>query len=99
VLILGSTTVSFPPQILPGEPGQPLRPYLPAVSKHAWHLDKAVLKGVKKFSKTLEEVPRGAENRPPPEAAAAAAQEPLAEQAPPPSPPPQAPAADAEPQV
>jgi hypothetical protein len=31
-----------------GEPGERLRPYLPTVTKHAWHLDKQSLKGVKR---------------------------------------------------
>ena len=35
-------------RLLPGEPGDPLRPYLPAVTKQAWHLDKQSLKGVKR---------------------------------------------------
>jgi len=35
-------------RLLPGEPGDPLRPYLPAITKKAWHLDKQSLKGVKK---------------------------------------------------
>ena len=36
--------------MLPGDPGENrLRPYLPAVTKQAWHLDKQSLKGVKKL--------------------------------------------------
>jgi hypothetical protein len=36
-------------RVLPGDPGeQRLRPYLPAVTKQAWHLDKQSLKGVKR---------------------------------------------------
>ena len=35
-------------RLLPGEPGDPLRPYLPAVTKQAWHLDKQSLKGIKR---------------------------------------------------
>lgn len=35
--------------MLPGEPaGGTLRPYLPAVTKQAWHLDKQSLKGIKR---------------------------------------------------
>lgn len=36
-------------RVLPGEPASnKLRPYLPAVTKQAWHLDKQSLKGIKK---------------------------------------------------
>lgn len=35
-------------RLLPGEPGDPLRPYLPTVTKQAWHLDKQSLKGIKR---------------------------------------------------
>jgi hypothetical protein len=35
-------------RLLPGEPGDPLRPYLPSVTKQAWHLDKQSLKGIKR---------------------------------------------------
>jgi len=35
-------------RLLPGEAGDPLRPYLPAVTKQAWHLDKQSLKGIKR---------------------------------------------------
>lgn len=37
-------------RVLPGDPTENrLRPYLPAVTKQAWHLDKQSLKGVKKL--------------------------------------------------
>jgi hypothetical protein len=37
-------------RVLPGDPAENrLRPYLPAVTKQAWHLDKQSLKGVKKL--------------------------------------------------
>ncbi|GAB4814217.1 hypothetical protein N2152v2_001263 [Parachlorella kessleri] len=37
-------------RVLPGDPSEKrLRPYLPAVTKQAWHLDKQSLKGVKKL--------------------------------------------------
>ena len=35
-------------KILPGNPGDPFRPYLPAVTKHAWHLDKKSLRRIKR---------------------------------------------------
>ena len=36
-------------RVLPGEPADGrLRPYLPAVTKQAWHLDKQSLKGIKR---------------------------------------------------
>lgn len=35
-------------KILPGAPGGLFRPYLPTVTKQAWHLDKQSLKGIKK---------------------------------------------------
>jgi hypothetical protein len=35
-------------RLLPGEAGDPLRPYLPTVTKQAWHLDKQSLKGIKR---------------------------------------------------
>jgi hypothetical protein len=35
-------------RLLPGEPGDPLRPYLPSVTKQAWHMDKQSLKGIKR---------------------------------------------------
>lgn len=35
-------------RVLPGEPGEKLRPYLPSVTKQAWALDKKSLKGIKK---------------------------------------------------
>ena len=41
------------------EPGERLRPYLPAVTKHAWHLDKQSLKGVKKRRREVEELAEG----------------------------------------
>jgi hypothetical protein len=31
-------------QVLPGSPGKHLRPYLPSVTKKAWHMDKESLK-------------------------------------------------------
>jgi hypothetical protein len=34
-------------RLLPGEPGDPLRPYLPTVTKQAWHMDKQSFKGIK----------------------------------------------------
>ena len=42
-------------RLLPGEPGDPLRPYLPTVTKHAWHLDKQSLKGIKKQKVTANQ--------------------------------------------
>ena len=36
-------------RVLPGEPtSNKLRPYLPTVTKQAWHLDKQSLKGIKR---------------------------------------------------
>ena len=40
-------------KVLPGEPGRLLRPYLPAETKLARHLDKQSLRGYKR-SKTRE---------------------------------------------
>ena len=42
-------------KLLPGEPGDPLRPYLPAVTKQAWHLDKQSLKGIKQKKRKMQE--------------------------------------------
>ena len=35
-------------RVLPGEPGNTLRPYLPSVTKQAWHMDKQSLRGIKR---------------------------------------------------
>lgn len=35
-------------KLLPGNPGDPLRPYLPNKTKVAWSLDKQSLKGIKR---------------------------------------------------
>lgn len=35
-------------KLLPGNPGDPLRPYLPNKTKVAWNLDKQSLKGIKR---------------------------------------------------
>lgn len=35
-------------KLLPGNPGDPLRPYMPSKTKQAWNLDKQSLKGIKK---------------------------------------------------
>lgn len=45
-------------RVLPGEPGELFRPYLPTVTKQAWHLDKQSLKGIKgKKQKTMMQAP------------------------------------------
>ena len=45
-------------RVLPGEPGELFRPYLPSVTKQAWHLDKQSLKGIKgKKQKTMMQAP------------------------------------------
>ena len=35
-------------KLLPGNPGDTLRPYLPSKTKQAWNLDKQSLKGIKR---------------------------------------------------
>ena len=35
-------------KLFPGNPGDPLRPYLPTKTKMAWNLDKQSLKGIKR---------------------------------------------------
>lgn len=40
-------------QVLPGQPGQPLRPFLPGKAKLAWHLDKGSVRGLGKFTDTI----------------------------------------------
>lgn len=35
-------------KLLPGNPGDTLRPYLPSKTKMAWNLDKQSLKGIKR---------------------------------------------------
>lgn len=35
-------------RLLPGDPGEQFRPYLPAVTKKAWSMDKQSLKGIKR---------------------------------------------------
>ena len=66
-------------RLLPGEPGDSLRPYLPAVTKQAWHLDKQSLKGVKRHK-----VGPGAAAAAPPAQPASPADEGAPENVPPP---------------
>jgi hypothetical protein len=42
-------------KLLPGNPGDPLRPYMPSKTKQAWNLDKQSLKGIKKKRRKAEE--------------------------------------------
>ncbi len=65
-------------RLLPGEPGDPLRPYLPSVTKQAWHMDKQSLKGVKRHK-----VGPGAAMAPPAAKPAAPADEDKPENVPP----------------
>ena len=47
-------------RVLPGEPASnKLRPYLPSVTKQAWHLDKQSLKGIKRQKAAQEGGGRG----------------------------------------
>jgi hypothetical protein len=41
-------------KLLPGNPGDPLRPYMPSKTKQAWNLDKQSLKGIKKKRRKAE---------------------------------------------
>lgn len=41
-------------KLLPGNPGDSLRPYLPSKTKQAWNLDKQSLKGIKKKRRLAE---------------------------------------------